>query len=91
VRISYAQRRFSTALAEKHAADFWGAIREFVGIIFAAAPINALDPYLSELLILRCCGLGGVTGVGVGVVLVVDCLQRLFDQRFDQRFDPPPV
>ncbi|KAI8468733.1 MAG: hypothetical protein J3K34DRAFT_522735 [Monoraphidium minutum] len=53
VRISYAQRRFSTALADKNAANFWSAINEFIVIIFVAAPINALDPFLSELLVTR--------------------------------------
>ncbi|GBF95863.1 hypothetical protein Rsub_08454 [Raphidocelis subcapitata] len=53
VRISYAQRRFSTALAGKDPEGFWSAIREFVWIIVAAAPVNALDPFLSERLVTR--------------------------------------
>lgn len=35
------------------AANFWRAIREFIGIIFVAAPVNALDPFLSERMIVR--------------------------------------
>ena len=45
VKISYAQRNLSTALAERHQGGFYSAIAEFVLIIVLAAPTYALDNY----------------------------------------------
>lgn len=52
VKISYAQRNFSTALSEKDRAGFYAAVRQFVGIIVFAAPFLALNSWVEERVIL---------------------------------------
>lgn len=51
VRISYAQRRFSTALAERNADAWHAAVLEYVCIILVAAPLRAVDVYVEKRLI----------------------------------------
>eukprot|EP00775_Hariotina_reticulata_P013062 gene13062-13189_t len=53
VRVSYAQKNFSTGLAEKNRGkSAWlAAVWEFVGIICVAAPIKALDFFIEKRLV----------------------------------------
>lgn len=53
VKVSYAQRDFSTSLAEKQPDDFYDAIFRFFCIVLVAAPLFAVHIYLEERLIIE--------------------------------------
>eukprot|EP01025_Chloroclados_australasicus_P031214 TRINITY_DN31579_c0_g1_i4.p1 TRINITY_DN31579_c0_g1~~TRINITY_DN31579_c0_g1_i4.p1 ORF type:complete len:631 (-),score=42.04 TRINITY_DN31579_c0_g1_i4:273-2165(-) len=53
VRISYAQKHFSTALAEKDVDSFYSAVWQFVGIIVIAIPLFAFSGYVEGQFVLR--------------------------------------
>eukprot|EP00892_Ulva_mutabilis_P009492 jgi/Ulvmu1/6915/UM031_0122.1 len=52
VRISYAQRNFSTALSEKNVDEFYATVWHYVAIIAAAVPLFALQDFVEERLVL---------------------------------------
>ncbi|KAF5833658.1 ABC transporter transmembrane region 2-domain-containing protein, partial [Dunaliella salina] len=52
VKISYAQRDFSTALSGKNAEGFYRAIREFVLIICLAAPLFSFTKFVEDRMVL---------------------------------------
>ncbi|EFJ43625.1 hypothetical protein VOLCADRAFT_96169 [Volvox carteri f. nagariensis] len=52
VKISYAQRDFSTALSGKDVAGFYAAVRKFVVIIIVAAPLFSFNGWVEDRLVL---------------------------------------
>ncbi|KAG1670562.1 hypothetical protein FOA52_012134 [Chlamydomonas sp. UWO 241] len=52
VRISYAQRNFSTAMSEKDIPGFYKSVGEFAVIICIAAPLFSLNSFLEDRLVL---------------------------------------
>ncbi|KAG1676622.1 hypothetical protein FOA52_008751 [Chlamydomonas sp. UWO 241] len=52
VRISYAQRNFSTAMSEKDVPGFYKSIGDFAVIICIAAPLFSLNSFLEDRLVL---------------------------------------